>query len=706
MLLRQRLAIACVLVLSHTVAWGFDPSVFKTLDTQSPVVAKAFMALPAAEKQRLALEYMPVEQEANPAWQGFLLAYLSHQHQEPAVWERIDSAYRDLIPLPVNEMTSDEAQAHAQLCLLQLQQFSAVDVDDHAEDEVQTGLKTVCGARLSPIIRDPAVFAWFLKIVQQPFPDYNLHRNVLAGLTSVDALSLAQRQQLRDAIVVMLFPPNGEDASYISLLIKQAGDEQFKQALLLTLQERLAKTKTPVTPAVFGALLAIDSPQSVDVLWDMLWKNPSKQLPAVREALADYVDYNETTFSEHLHSKVLAQVEAKHDIRLAAVYLYLTTGTDSDWQHGVALVDTLEALVPQLPNDAETQAVLKYVYLQAAGTQYLGSDAPLGKTQQWLLAAENIPGKPLSWYAHLTGEKGEFRADQRSDFAGIQHAYETQQLPTLVAWVDEKQKPAAPFRDVGLGVYGLLTGTTIKNRLWHNADTGAALLLDDTEQLSYFNGFEIENSVAPVKMYTLSTDKNAGKPTLRSPLESWFAYAFSALSAKDNTPQTMRMDEFAVGEKQVNERLLFADESGAEYPLYIEYVRYGAEILLNIDGKEGIQQYVVVHPTPAAATAWMASLAKQAPVNNVASSLWYHVVDKAVMPLERQYRHADIEEDKRLSPLYATDHFERPDTWDCHQPPQADAAVPRTAAFAGAEYALYQMGYRMVSIVHDSRCDD
>ena len=77
-MLRAFSLITALTLLSQT-AWAFDASAFQRQDAQSVTAAEQFLALPAAQRQQLALEYMGNDQATAPTWQVFLLAYLSSQ---------------------------------------------------------------------------------------------------------------------------------------------------------------------------------------------------------------------------------------------------------------------------------------------------------------------------------------------------------------------------------------------------------------------------------------------------------------------------------------------------------------------------------------------------------------------------------------------------------------------------------------------------
>jgi hypothetical protein len=708
MLPLRPLAAALLLALGSQTAWAFDASVFQVLDAQSLPSAQAFIALPDEEKQSIALEHLGNDTDTQAVWQIILLGQLNQHPQEADALKVMLDANENRESLS-SDGRMDATEAVAQLCFLQLQQPTATDIN--AEQQILGDtLQEVCAGTLAPILHEPEVFQWFLHAIQDD-KHPAVRTAALTNTGSLDALTPAQNKQMQDVLVPPYFDGDSDDTQGISALLQKAASDTLKEAVFAGIQKQLPTAKPKALPEIFHALLAVNTPASLDSFWENVWKNPKQNLPAARQALSDYVsDAQEERFPQYLHDKVIAQVEDKQDIRLAAVYLSLATPLEGDWQHGVDLISKIEGISATLPKDAETQAVLKYVLLQAAGIEYLNEAKNLRKTQHWLDTAKAINGEPLSWYLHLTDEKDEKRADQWADFQGIQQVYDTGQLPALAAWVEDGTKPAEPFRDLHLRIYSLVTDMTVTDRLWHDPKTGAALLMDDGGQLAYFNGWEIANAESPVKMHPISSDADAGKPTLRSPLEVWFTYLFSALDSDSGNTATMRMDEFTVGEKAADERLLFAkldDGESAAFPDYIEYVRYGAEIMLNIDARDGIQQYLLVHPTPIQAAQWMAALAKQAPPNTEAHPLWHRTVDEAVMPLPRRYQHpADADKDEiTLSPLYADKGFAYvSDELDCTKPLKPEALEQQSAAFSKAEYALYQQGYRMVGIAHDNHC--
>ena len=708
-MLRAFSLITALTLLSQT-AWAFDASAFQRQDAQSVTAAEQFLALPAAQRQQLALEYMGNDQATAPTWQVFLLAYLSSQPQNANDWELIQAAENDRPHLDSSVMLPAEQAANQQLCFLQLQQPYDPELDKEDDEQLsdqrdkRASLDTVCIAQVLDVAQQPEVFAWLLARLNAE--NHPQRQAIFDYSVTVDKFDPAQTQQLRKTLAAQYFDKDDNDTYGISTFLGNSADEALLNPFVSDLQEGLAKATEEQIPRILETLVALDSTDAAQAFWNTVWDNPARYFRIAHETLmAEYSDQDEL-FPEALHTAALKHLDEQSDVRFMASYLFLLVNAEGgDWRHVRETVEKLEAISEKAPDDPETQAVLKYVYLQAAGARYLDDEErSLGDTLKWLDKAKTITAEPLSWYLHASNgsmDWEEERPDQRSTFAPVKALHADGQLAALVAWHDNQQKPEKPFTDLPAEIYSVFTDSTVVARPWHDAATGAALLLDNAGELSYFDGYEQNTAAMPFSAQPI--DNSVEKPTVRSPLAIWFEYIFQILTANQDGPVTLASLDEAL--QRADQRLLFSpsDNWGNGDSRYLEYVRYGSQVMLNAEVKGEVHSYWLRFPAATDTTRWLTQLQQPSATGLKAQPLWHWVNDEKPQVLARHYRHFSTEDELILSPLYADSEF-RYTELDCSREVKPAALEQQAAAFAQAEYALFQQGYMLSKIIADSAC--
>lgn len=706
-MLRTFSLITALTLLSQT-AWAFDAAVFQRQDAESAAAAKQFLALPAAQRQQLALEHVGNDQKTAPTWQVFLLAYLSSQPQTASDWVRIQEIENDRPHLNSADLLADEQAANYQLCFLQLQQPNTPLTGEHSDQlDLRNGLDSICVAQVLDVAHQPDVFAWLLaRLNAEKHPQ---RQAIFDDSMAMDKLDPAQTQQLRKTLSAQFFDKDTDDTNGISTFLSNNANEALLNPFVSDLQEGLAKASEEQIPNVLRTLVALDTTDAAQAFWKTLWDNPSRYFKAAHETLmADYSDQDEgELFPETLHEAALKRLDDQADVRFLASYLFLLVNAEGgDWQHVREALEKLEAISEKAPEDAETQAVLKYVYLQAAGARYQDDEEPsLSDTLKWLDKAKAIPGEPLSWYLHASAKTMDWeeeRLDQRSEFAPMETLHANGQLKALVAWHDHEKKPDKPFTDLPLEIYNFLTDSTVVARPWHNTATGAALLLDDEGKLRYFDGYEQTTSAMPFSIQPI--DNKAERPNLRSPLGIWFIYFFGKVTSHQNGPVTLaNLDESL---QHMDQRLLFSptDNFSNGDNRYLEYVRYGAHVMLNADVDGDMYSHWLTFPAVADAEQWLTQVQSSASVK--AQPLWHWLNDdEKPQVLARHYHHPSTGDELILSPLYADSEF-RYTKLDCGKEIKPATLEQQVTAFAQAEYALFQQGYTLSNIIADSTCEE
>lgn len=704
-----RFALITALTLLSQPVWAFDTTVFQRQDLGSAAAASGFLALPAKQQQALALENSGADKQTTPLWQLFLLSWLSNQPQTAENWKQIAQAAYDRPYLGVADLPEAGQEASAALCFLQLQQplnpalrGKGQANGQYAEQlELRQRLRAECVAPALRHVRQPPVFQWMLGKLEGK-PD-NERAAILQGGIAADALDAAQTSQLRETLFTQLVDADSGDTDNIATFLYRTGNDSLTDAWVGDVQAALPRAQPQQIPAMLETLVGVDNRAAADVFWTTLWQDPKRYFAAASTVLKQaYLDMEEA-FPGNLHTSALARLEEQADVRFLATYVYLLiTAEGSGWEHVADVIGKLDTLSATAPKDAETQAVLKYAYLQAAGFQYLDSEhRSLSQTLAWLDKAKAIPGEPLSWFLHASGETApEERADQLEAFGGLQKLYDSGQLKVIVDWQDQQIRPAEPLRQLPLGVYSALAEKTVVARPWYDPNTGAALLLDDSGTLSYFDGFQLAADGEPFPWRRI--DAKVETPNLRSPLEVWFAHFFRILTA--SADDVVAMTAFAKETRQADERLL-VESAGVvetEGSDYLEYVRYGAEVLLNADVNGKVQQFWLTLPSAGQASAWLAGVAEHSAGLLISQPLW-HWEGRTLYLRTRHYQHPDQEEEVILNPLYADKAF-RYEKADCQQPLNPEALAQQAAAFAQEELALYRQGYVLTLISPNYDC--
>lgn len=745
MFLKKILASLLLIAISHS-AWGLDTQEFQQVSVDSQQTAQEFLQLPSTQGKELALQQLNLYTETAYPWQVFFLSWLLQQNLSAADSTNLDNTplYRALSTDTLantqqifKELQQSPASSQG-LCLAQLQQPLNAALSSVKRDTLQS-LQTACLYNLHDRLADDEIFAWLLRTLQlsqHPYQSSILNLFIQQSLLTqvllkrelafdISQLSQQQHQQLLDVLLPHSFTPQthqaestnqGLDAQQIGTFIKHSKNPAFQQQFLEKLQQHLQEqppSESQQQLAALQGLLAIETLPSARLFWQLSWQNPAQTLPLAKQALAQryYSAANNSNYPTSLH-KAAREYARTQDIRFTAAYLHLVKNTEGgEWTNeSVRILDALPTLTANLATDQQTQAVLKYVYLQAAGFRYYSDIAQLSKTKSLLDKAYSIPGEPLSWYQHLTGET-EQRIDQESDFTGINLLYRNRQLQAMSDWIEHQRKPTQPFRDMSLDLYDLFLNNYILARPWHDPETGEALLLDEQGQLFFFNGYEVSNDT-PFRAYHLSAisttePRNNDLTTLVS---TWFQEMLYWLLDIPHPLGQQSIEEFsAERDSNATERLLFEQHSPAAatpYLSYLEYVRYANTVLLNATDIEGkVHQYQLELEDTDSAQQWLTKLRQHPPLHSQATNPWVYQDATLHSVIVREYRHADNVQypDILLAASQPQQDFHyRLGT--CLATSQPSELQQHHNAFSQQELQLYQQGYYLERLYYDEEC--
>lgn len=743
--------LALLTLLFSTPVAAFDETKLSRFDKFSPKHGETFLALPAEQRQQLAFKYLQ-QDKLPPSWAFFLLADLSTQ----ALDEKTLATYNDLKLYKtltkkdhkaddwVSEQLEDDGKPAAELCFIRLQQTPTEALPDSTQEDILATLDQVCVHALTVIAQRPDVMEWVITGIEDELHPHHDRLDTFfsqAGLMSrmffgqrngyeVGKLTESQQQRLIDAYIKRVFVPNEATDERLSLwhveqlssIVKDTEDKAFQQRYIEALaQQTLANTDD--VKRVMRALLDFnDQEPAARLFWERGWQHEHADTEALFDTLQEEygAEALDEVFPEALHEAAQRHIKTHNDLKFAATYMYFIYHAEGgdDWENGLSTADTVLALTGQLSDeqqkDADTDRLLKYIYLQAAGMQYQQDAYALDKTITYLDAASAITAEPLSWYAYITEEKDEERLDQDSDFAAIKQLHTDGQLASIAQWKKDKTPPKKPFKNLTLDTYALFTENSIKYRLWHNADTGEALLLDDNGIIQVFDGYGVNDAHDPeIQFIRLNNEKtySGERPKLTAELDEWIEYAAKHLfssEAAQKTPSRL-ITEFVttLGDSPLQERLLFAevDTDGyiASYPDYLEFNRYGQHLLINADIDGSIQQYALTFAAENDATAWMNQLASKTPAQLKRIGLWYrHDEDGDEGVITRHYEHPNDYDQPSITLSALKADFTHPD--ECTTPIEPDQLTPSPTAFSQREMELYAKGYYMTGIFHAEEC--
>lgn len=738
-------------------AAAFDETKLMRFDKFSPQHGAAFLQLPTEQRQQIAFKYLQdddMHDDLPPSWAFFLLADLSTQALDDATLEAYQNLplYETLADKDDNaddwvvEQLDDAGKPAAELCFIRLQHVSddTEELPDSTQEDVLATLDQVCVHALTSIAQRPEVMEWVITGIEDEMHPHHDRLDTFfsqTGLMSrmffgrrngydVGELTTGQQQRLIDAYIKRIFIPNATTEERISLwqveqlggTIKDTEDDDFQQRFIAALEKQTLNNADDVK-RVLRALLDFNDQENAAALFCARgWQHEHADPEALFTVLQDEygAEARDKLFPKALHKAAQQAIKARNDLKLAATYMYFIYHAEGGdyWDNGLSTAETVLALANNLPpaqqDDAETKGLLKYIYLQAAGMQYQQDTNALDEIITYLDAASKLDAEPLSWYAYVTEEEDEERLDQDSDFAAIKQMHSNGQLASIAQWQKDKTRPAKPFKHLIPNTYSLFTETSIKYRLWHNENTGEALLLDENGVIQVFDGFGVNDEHNTAIQFTRLSNKktySGERPKLTAELDEWIEYAarhlFSSEEARKTPSRLITEFVTTLDELPLQERLLFAevDTDGyiASYPDYLEFNRYGQHFLINVDIDGSIQQYALTFTTEADAKSWMTTLASETPAQLKRIGLWYrHDEDGDEGVITRHYEHPDDYDQPSVTLSALNADFTHPD--ECTTAIVADTLAPSPTAFSQRELELYAKGYYMTGIFHAEEC--